>query len=185
MKKFIVLALCMIPVATFAASSVRVLGNQSSSTTLAGQGSTKITPTKATASTATVKSSGTTTSRIGTLRAKSGNPTGAISGATTRFPVITPSYSYSSVTGEQEVANVVSTNVDVDTTSIINTVTNNVNNTISNQYYNKEQVYNNQEFVNAVQAIVDDPRIDAIRVGSRPSHNKALDRNYVYMWIEE
>ncbi|MBO7042706.1 MAG: hypothetical protein J6W08_02450 [Alphaproteobacteria bacterium] len=171
MKKYLVLALLLVPTVSFAAPSVRVLGSGSGTTASSATG-TKITPAKtANVSKAAATNTGRTASgsRIGTVRAMpkvgSGTVSTTASGTASRFPVITPAHSYSSVTKPQT-ASGTTINVDLD------------------NYYNKEEVNN---IINALKE-EDDPRIDAIRLvdPSTPGlHTKDLPSDYVYMWIEE
>lgn len=169
MKKYLVLALLLVPTVSFAAPSVRVLGSGSGTTASSATGS-KITPAKTTSvSKAAATNTGRTASgsRIGTVRAMpkvgSGTVSTTASGTASRFPVITPAHSYSSVTKPQT-ASGTTVNVDLD------------------NYYNKEEVNN---IINALEP-KDDPRIDAIRlVDPSDKHTEVLPPDYVYMWIEE
>ncbi len=187
MKKFgLLLLLLFVPVVSFGAPSIRMLGNKTAMTTTAASGS-KITPVKATVSNEASNS----TARLGSLRAKSktNNLTTNNSLKGSRFPVITPASSYNSVAAPQisggTYGGTASVPANVDVAAIVDAVTQN----IANDYYNKTEVYNTNEFKEAVRAEIpeetDDPRIDAIRIGSRPSHSAELDPNYVYIWIEE
>lgn len=171
MKKFLIFALFVFPMIAVAAPSVRMLGNNTTNAASVQ----KITPTK-TGNTAT------TSARVGVLRAApktSGGNVGAITGSNSRFPIITPAHSYNSVAAPSKDTTVV-VPADVD----INAITDEVTQRIENNYYNKTEVYNNDEFKEAVKN-VDDPRIDAIKVGSRPVHSATLPSDYVYIWIEE
>lgn len=188
MKKLLIFALLFVPVTSFAASSVRVLGSGSSA--LPGSGSatktTSATPARAfsTAKVATPKAAAAaaakagdgSTSRIGTISAKVKKPvttttttsTGSTASSGSRFPVITPAQSYNTVVKPQ--ANTGTTVVpgDIDLVSIIN----------------------------AVKAeIEEDPRVDMIHAGNREAYwrdkvgnatvNKYLNDGYYFMWIEE
>lgn len=173
MKKILFMVLLVLPFTAFGAPSVRMLGNNTPSNTASAQ---KITPTKTSAA-----SNAAATSRIGTLRIapKASGTVGAISGSNSRFPIITAAHSYNSVaTPSKDTTVVIPSNVDTD--EIVDTVVQR----IENNYYNKSEVYNNNEFINAVKDI-DDPRIDAIKVGSKPVHSEPLPSDYVYIWIEE
>ena len=173
MKKIFVLTLLLVPTVSFAAPSVRVLGSGSGTTASSATGS-KITPAKTAnvskaATLNTAKGASTAGSRIGTVRAVpkvgSGTVSTTASGAASRFPVITPAHSYSSVTKPQTASGNTTINVDLD------------------NYYNKEEV---NTIINALKE-EDDPRIDAIRLvdPSTPGlHTKDLPSDYVYMWIE-
>lgn len=178
MKKFLVFIFLVIPTLTFAVPSVRVLGNNSTAKAVANTG-TKITPAKATGN--TNASIGTSTSRIGTLRAKAKTTgtSGALINSNTRFPIISAPQSYNSVATPKS-DSVIGTVSGADTDAIVNTIVQYV----ENNYYNKEEIYNNNEFIQAVKD-VDDPRIDAIKVGSKPVHKASLPSDYVYIWIEE
>jgi len=190
MKKLLIFALLFVPVTSFAASSVRVLGSGSSA--LPGSGSatktTSATPARAVsaakvatpkaATAAAAKAGDGSTSRIGTISAKVKKPvttttttttsTGSTASSGSRFPVITPAQSYNTVVKPQ--ANTGTTVVpgDIDLVSIIN----------------------------AVKAeIEEDPRVDMIHAGNREAYwrdkvgnatvNKYLNDGYYFMWIEE
>ena len=171
MKKCLILVLLLLPTVSLAAPSVRVLGSGTGTTASSSTGA-KITPAKTaniskTATLGTNKGAATAGSRVGTLRAVpkvgSGVANTSASGAASRFPVITPAHSYSSVTKPQ-VTGGTTINVDLD------------------NYYNKQEVNN---IINALKE-EDDPRIDAIRlVDPSNMHTKDLPDDYVYMWIEE
>lgn len=176
MKKYIVLALLFIPMTSFAASSVRVLGNKTAAPVTAA----KVTPTKTT----TTTNNASTTSRVGTVRAKT--KTGTVSAPSTssdsRFPVIVPAHSYSSVVTPKPAATTTTiVPADVDTEKIINEVTQNVEQHMGDTYITKEEVKEE----------LDDPRFDAIVVAdSDPAakwaaKGKTLPSDYAYMWIEE
>ena len=115
MKKYLVLALLLAPAVSFAAPSVRVLGSGSGTTASSATGS-KITPAKTasvskTAATNAANAGRTASgSRIGTVRAtpKVANTVAntTASGTASRFPVITPAHSYSSVTKPQTSASI-------------------------------------------------------------------------------
>ena len=172
MKKLLMISLLVLPMTATAASSVRVLGTNSNTGSVAAQ---KITPTKS------VSSIGSnTTPRVGSLRAapKLSSNTGVVPSSSSRFPIISTAHSYNSVTTPTSSGTVVPASVDVD--AIVDAVTQR----IENNYYSKTEVYNNNEFKQAVQD-VDDPRIDAIKVGSRPVHSATLPSDYVYIWIEQ
>ncbi|MBR0212295.1 MAG: hypothetical protein IJQ55_01690, partial [Alphaproteobacteria bacterium] len=176
MKKFLVLALLLAPAVSFAAPSVRVLGSGSGTTASSATGS-KITPAKTasvskTAATNAANAGRTASgSRIGTVRAtpKVANTVAntTASGTASRFPVITPAHSYSSVTKPQTAGGNTTVNVDLD------------------NYYNKEEVNN---IINALKQ-EDDPRFDMIRVShGNPQDNwngYQIPEGYVFMWIEE
>ena len=175
MKKFLVFALLFLPVASFGASSVRVLG--SGAATPAGGTKTtttsaaKVTPAKVTAAkpAASSNASNATTSRIGTIRVKPKTTTTTLSSGTTsstsagsRFPVITPAQSYKTVGAQQAGA------------------TNTGNNTGGGS--------------SQVVSVDDDPRFDMIHVDSREDYwrnknnnlvNQRINEGYVFMWVEE
>ncbi len=205
MKKCLILFWVFVPVVSFGAPSVRMLGNQPALSAAINAGA-KVTP---------VKSSGESTNtlsnaRVGSLNSKvkpsSLTSSGAVS-SSSRFPVIQPAYSYNTVatpqTGGASQTGGYSSGpaqmpANVDVAAIIDAVTHN----IENNYYNVNEVYNNSEFVTAVRDVVngvDDPRIDAIRVRtaqqgspsayweSKISQGKAksLPSDYIYIWVEE
>ena len=188
MKKYILAILFITPFAVSAAPSVRVLGNKN-------VGNTQIVPAK----TGTVKT--TTNARVGTLKTKttSSGPSGVLTSNGSRFPVITPAKSYNIVTqpsggttsggntGTTTPSNTGSCNMCTDTINeIVDTVTNKVEGDIVSNYYDKTEVYNNNEFTEAVKD-VDDPRIDAIRTRNPAGlHQGAeLPDDYIYVWIEQ
>lgn len=178
MKKILIFALMFVPMVSFAAPSVRVLGSGTGTTASSTSGA-KITPAKISsvsksAALNTSKSSSTAGSRVGTLRAvpKVGSgvvsTTGGVSTAS-RFPVITPAHSYSSITKPQVTGG----------TTVINGVT-------------EEDVVNI-----IVQELKknEDPRVDMIYTGeNREAYwrdknpqlvDQYLNEGYVFMWIEE
>lgn len=176
MKKFLIFALLFLPMASFGASSVRVLGT-GGATPGAGTKTTttnaaKVTPSKVTAAkpAAASNASNATTSRIGTIRVKpKTNTTTTLSSGTTsttstgsRFPVITPAQSYKTVGTQQAGAN----------------------NTGNNTGNGGSQVV----------SVDDDPRFDMIHVDSREDYwrnknnnlvNQRINEGYVFMWVEE
>jgi hypothetical protein len=198
MKKYLVLSLIFVPMVSFGAPSVRMLGNQPALSAAMNSGA-KVTPVKSSNENTGVAS----TARVGSLQAKvkSGNLTSVgTASSSSRFPVIQPAYSYNTVaapqTGGSSSPAQVPANVDV--AAIIDAVTQN----IENNYYDINHVYNNNEFVTAVQKEVedfDDPRVDAIRIrtaqeGSPSGYWEAkinqgkareLPSDYVYIWVEE
>lgn len=102
MKKFILLALLCIPVTSFAASSVRVLGTKSANPgTSASAAPVKVLPTKTT----NVSADRAAGARVGTIKTAPKVTTNTItanknvttSTSAARFPVITPAHSYDSV----------------------------------------------------------------------------------------
>ena len=192
MKKLILLALLIIPVTSFAASSVRVLGANTATSGSAAKPAAKVVPSKNTAvkttaakaaagGTTTATSGASNTSRIGTIRAKTKTPTGTVSGTTSstattsgsRFPVITPAHSYNAVTTPQANSN---TALPSDVTTIVEAL--------------------NQKIEIIEQNMEDDPRFDMIRIsdgspeaGWRQKNNALVDKrigeHYVFMWVEE
>ncbi|MBR3510631.1 MAG: hypothetical protein IKN73_01050 [Alphaproteobacteria bacterium] len=203
MKKFLLLAVLFIPFAVSAAPSVRVLGNKNA-------GTVQMAPAKA----SNIKQAN--TARIGTLRTKTSGLSGVLTSSGSRFPVISSTKPYSTVqpsggntgsniggnTGTNTGSNTGGTpsstgscNVCTDTINeIVDTVTDRVEGDVLNNYYdktetyNKEDVYNNNEFTQAVSDIIeDDPRIDAIRTRNPANlHPGAeLPSDYIYVWIEQ
>ena len=184
MKKLFIFALLILPMTTFAASSVRVLGDGSN---LPGAGTTtkttttaaKATPSKAAmpkaATTAAKAGDATTSSRIGTVRTKAvkatpGTTANATAATGSRFPVITPAHSYNTVVNPQA-----GTGAKPDGQANVD---------LSN-YYNKQEVDD----------LIDDPRFDMIRVSTSNPRSKWIgnpllnkretEDGYVFMWIEE
>ena len=169
----------------FAAPSVRTLGGKGVSGAMVNSNLGKIEKAKINVGTNTSANSGTITpARIGTLRAK--NPKiGTVSemagnNSASRLPGIVPAKTYDSASYSGGYGGDKCCNVDV--AAIIAAVMEKV----EENYYDKDQVYNNENFVNAVLDLVndDDPRIDAIKT-SKPYHAKSLPDDYVYMWIEK
>ena len=172
MKKFFVFFLLFMPVVSMAASSVRMLGNNTAVSAAATSG-TKITPVRS----ATTPNNS-SAPRAGTLRSKSVTSGVATNNTSnSRFPVIKPVSSYTSVNVPQP--QTISATANVNTDAIVNAVMQN----IELQYYNKNDVYNTEEFKQAVQS-VDNPRIDAVRVGTAPVRTGNLPDDYVEIWIE-
>lgn len=175
MKKLILLALLIIPVTSFAASSVRVLGAKTAPTSGSSATSApaaKVLPAKAATTTAAKSGTTSTNSRIGTVRAKPKTTVGTVSTAssgssTARFPVITPANSYSSVNKPQAAGGT----------------------TVVNQNVNLENYYTKDE----VDDKLDDPRFDMIRVGNENPERywqgnpklEGLRGDYVFFWVEE
>ena len=186
MKKFLIFVLLFMPMTSFAASSVRVLGAKSATpgaatTTTAA----KVVPAKVT--TTTAKTGDTTTSRIGTVRTKTkattGSTSNATSGSSSRFPVITPAHSYSTVTTQKPTTNTTTTTPsEVDTSEIVDRITQ----VLEKNYVQKSEV------TEYIQSELDDPRFDAVYVTNNPNYNPAsrwpnkdLPAGYVYIWVEE
>ena len=200
MKKVFLLILFIIPFVASAAPSVRVLGNKNI-------GGTQIIPAKTDNAKLDVKArSGTT------LKTKTSGPTGVLTSNGSRFPVIAPVKPYNIVTqpsssdkssggtgttpgtsgtGSNTGSNTGSCNMCTDTINeIVSTVESRVEGNILQNYYDKTEVYNSNNFVEAVKDTVediDDPRIDAIRTRN-PSNlhpGAQLPSDYIYMWIEQ
>jgi len=173
MKKLLIFALLIVPVASFGASSVRVLG--AGTTPVAGTKTTttssaaRVTPSKVTAAkpAAAATASNAATSRIGTIRVKPKTTTGTLTGSSTgtttagsRFPVITPAHSYKTV--------------------------------------GTQQAQPSGSGGGAAQpqpvSIDDDPRFDMIRTYKSEADwraknndlvNQRINEDYVFMWVEE
>lgn len=171
MKKLLIFALLFVPVASFGASSVRVLG--AGTTPVAGTKITtstaaKVTPSKVTAAkpAAASTASNAATSRIGTIRVKPKTTTGTLTSSSagttsagSRFPVITPAHSYKTVGTQQAAGNTGGGAVQPQPVSID-----------------------------------DDPRFDMIRTYKSEADwraknndlvNQRIDEDYVFMWVEE
>lgn len=171
MKKLLIFALLFVPVASFGASSVRVLG--AGTTPVAGTKTTtstaaKVTPSKVTAAkpAAASTASNAATSRIGTIRVKPKTTTGTLTSSSTgttssgsRFPVITPAHSYKTVGTQQAAGNTGGGTVQPQPVSID-----------------------------------DDPRFDMIRTYKSEADwraknndlvNQRINEDYVFMWVEE
>lgn len=186
MKKFLIFALLFIPMTSFAASSVRVLGTKTATPGVSTTTSAKVVPAKTTAT----KTGDTSVSRIGTVRPKTTKTTtGTVSNTASvsgsRFPVITPVKSYNTVTTpKQENTGSAVVPSQVDTTEIVDRITNILN----ENYVQKEEVNT------IIQQNLDDPRFDAIVVTGNANYDpvakwaakgKTLPEGYVYMWVEE
>lgn len=186
MKKLLVFVLLFMPMTSFAASSVRVLGAKPATTTAGttNVGTTKAVPAK---TTTTAKSGDAATSRIGTVRAKTKTATGTVSsasaGSNSRFPVITPAHSYNTANTQKPTSGggtvVPST---VDTSEIVERIT-----TVLRENYVQKS-----EITDIIQGELDDPRFDAVYVTSDANYNPAsrwpgknLPSGYVYIWVEE
>ena len=125
MKTYLVLLLVFLPIVSFGAPSVRMLGNQQALSAAVNSG-TKVTP---------VRSSGEsvgaiTNARIGSLNVKP--KSGALT-FSSRFPVIQPAYSYSSVSAPQTTGGPAHAPSNVDVSVIVDAVTQD----IQNNYYDK------------------------------------------------
>lgn len=181
MKKYFVLVLMFLPMVSFGASSVRMLGGSKAAASTVSNSGTKVTPVRAATTTASASAP-----RVGTLRAKSktsGVITTGGNSSNSRFPSITPIQSYNSVVTPQQNNQVIpaptTATVDFDKGALVKEIMDNVD----AGYYNKANVYDNDEFRDAVKA-VDDPRIDAVRVGTAPVRTGTLPDDYVEIWIE-
>jgi hypothetical protein len=173
MKKVLVFALLFLPMTSFAASSVRVLGNKTATvgTNASSSGTAaKVVPAKTVTSATT--NTGTSTSRIGTVRAKPQTVSAQTIGAATkttsgdsaaRFPAITPANSYKIVSKPQAF------NTSAGTGEVGNV---NVNN-----YYTKTEIDEK----------LDDPRFDMIRTENPVGkwNKEDIPEGYVFMWVEE
>ena len=166
MKKILIFALLVLPMASFGASSVRVLGSGTATPATGIAGAAKVTPAKVTAAKPAATSTA-ATSRIGTIRVKPKATTTTLSTGTSsststgsRFPVITPAQSYKTVNTQQAGA----TNTGTGTGTA------------------------------QPASVTDDPRFDMIHVESRENYwrtnypaltNQRVDEGYVFMWVEE
>lgn len=133
--------LILAPMVSMAAPSVRVLGKPA---VTSDAGGTKITPAKSTGVT-----NANTAARLGSLRAK----TGAVSSASSRFPVITSAKVYNNVNIPTGKTGTVTTgggsnpnpgSSDVDVNAIINAVKSD----LRTEYYNRNDTYNRNEVYN-------------------------------------
>jgi len=134
MKKYVLLALMCFPMMSFGASSVRTLG---SNAVVGASGTTasKITPVKA-SNVGSVSGSG--VARVGSLRAKATtvNTPSAVSGTTTRFPVVSPTRLFNTAmaprpTGSVSNTTIVNTDADIgDLTQRVENIENKTGDTI-------------------------------------------------------
>lgn len=183
MKKSWILFFILLPMMSFGASSVRMLGGTPALTAAAAK--TQVTPVRM----SSVKASDNSLSsaRVGSLSAKVKKNVSNVQKNTqdSRFPVIVPANSYNIISTPDQGTNY-NTVETVDVGAIIESVMQN----ITNNYYNNTEVYNKQE----IDEMLDDPRFDAIRIVRRGSNDSEpsnadyptnLPSNYIYMWIEE
>lgn len=184
MRKYIILALLSVPITAFSAPSVRVLGNNTAS---AGNNNTSAVVKKAIpAKAAPVATNTASTSRVGTIRAKTGTISNTKPASESRFPVIAPNHIYNSVSTPKPTGGTTVVNSEVDTDAIVNTVMQQV----ESNYYNQTQVDNMINNLNPEE----DPRVDMIHMGNKRSdwmsthatEVQALEnQGYVFMWVED
>lgn len=182
MKKCLVVFLLAFPIIAGAAPSVRLLGSKNANDVAAVN--SNITAAKTASASSIVKSNQTTPVRVGTTsRAKTSGASGAITSSGSRFPVMTSPKNYTTATDAS--IPVVSGLSDGVVETIVNSVTQRIEGDIVNNYYSKTEVYNNNEFTEAVKS-VDDPRIDAVRTRNPAAlhSGNALPSDYIYFWIE-
>jgi len=182
MKKYVIFALLFVPMAAFSAPSVRVLGNNTAS---AGNNTSVVAKKATPAKTAPVVTNTANTSRVGTIRPKTGTVSSIKPSSESRFPVIAPNHIYNSVSTPKPTGGTTVINSEVDTDAIVNTVMQEV----ANNYYNQEEIDN---IVNNLDE--EDPRVDMIHMGNKRSdwmtshaaEVQALeDQGYVFMWVED
>lgn len=171
MKKYILLILLFLPMAAFSAPSVRVLGNKTAGSTNTPSISTTATPAKLSATT----TGGSSVSRVGTLRAKAKTPTAvnvktgttsnAKAGTDSRFPMIVPNHTYTSVVTPKTTGGSKVVSAEVDEDAIVDKVVKIM-----------EEKYKN----------MDDPRFYTISTEDPNALlNKDAPEGWAYMWIEE
>lgn len=159
MKKFLFVLFMCLPVVTFAAPSVRALGGGAKVSGASENMAAKVTP---------GKSGSTGVARVGSLRARAvttGANAGAISGSTSRFPVLLPTKSYNSVQAPRPTSSGTSV---VNTTEINENIAN-----ITNQI---------TEIDGRITNIVNDKRFDSIStvpLSGDPGENRA------FIWVTE
>ena len=147
MKKYILVILMCFPMLSFGAPSVRALG---SNAVVGASGTTasKITPVKA-SNVGSVSGSG--VARVGSLRAKATtvNTPSAVSGTTTRFPVVSPTRLFNTAMAPRPVSyssTTINNTEAVDLTDIeqkIEQNKNNIQNNTTNIATNTENITNN------------------------------------------
>ncbi len=163
MKKYLFVLFMCLPVMAVGAPSVRALGGGAAVSGSTGAMATKVTPAK-------TGSAG--VSRVGSLRARAvttGASGGAISGSSTRFPVLLPTKSYNSVQAPRPVA---SGTTNVNTTEINENITN-----ITNQITEIDG-----RITNITESLKDDSRFDSIStlpLSGNPGENRA------WIWVED
>lgn len=180
MRKYLVLLVLCLPVCSFAASSVKVLGNKPVASTNVSVN--KVVPGKNGQS---VTNNPVSSRAAGVLRAKPkvNVPVKTVDNDTvSRFPVVVSTRKMGAAAAPKQMVN--STNVDVD--AIVNAV----NEGVAQNYYNKVQV---DDKLDALEP-QDDPRFDGIVLSNNPDYDPAakwtqkgmtLPSNYVYMWVEK
>lgn len=167
MKRCGLLIALILPIASFGAPSVRMLGTQPAMVSAASHNAKAV-------SLKSPEASNVSSARIGSLQTKAKSNTAlsiASANSESRFPVVSSMRSYNSVKAPKVTGSYATTTANVDVEAIVDSVTQR----IENSYYNKQEVDDK----------LDDPRFDAIKIGTRPSHSVSLPRDYVYMWIEE
>ena len=174
MKKYVVMVLLFLPIASMAAPSVRMLGAQAGPAVAAkpatagvqAVGGAKVTPTKANTGRAA------STARVGSLRARSATGTGAIAGSGSRFPIIKPATAFSTVSSPKPTNTTVINNTDVaDVSGLEKRVT--ILETTVNDHHTPD-----------IEDLKDDPRFDSVRIGRGADWGNRTDGR-AWFWIEE
>ncbi len=171
MKKYIIIPLLFLPLMSFAAPAVKKLGV---ATPVATAGvrpgvAAKVTPAR-TASVGKV-------ARVGSVQPKPATATsGAISGSTSRFPIVLPGRLYNSASAPRPTGGTtVIDNTDVDLTEINNQIST-INTTLSNH---ENQINSNETTINNLQ---DSPKFDSI---SRSALTGDAPTGRAWIWVEE
>ena len=153
------------PFVAFSAPSVRALGGNTAVTGTTGAMSAKVTP---------AKSGSVTGARVGSLRARAvttGSGVGALSGSSSRFPVLLPTKSYNNVQAPKPVVSSGAAS-NVNTTEINENITN-----ITNQITEIDG-----RITNITESLKDDKRFDTVStvpLSGNPGENRA------WIWVEE
>lgn len=177
MKKYIVLFLMCFPMLSFGASSVRALG---SNAVVGASGTTasKITPVKA-SNVGSVSGSG--VARVGSLRAKATtvNTPSAVSGTTTRFPVVSPTRLFNTAMAPRPTGSVSNTTI-INTDADIENLTQRVENIENLNSASDKKVITT---VNKLDANADTVLVN--RGSGDPFLGKGKPDDRAWIWVEE
>lgn len=172
MKKYIVITLLFCPLMSLAAPAVKKLGFATPAAT-GGVKSTvaaKVTPARS----ATV---GGNIARVGSLRLNSANSastSGAISGSSSRFPVVIPSKFYNSVSSPKPTGGTI-VNASVDLTEVNNRI-DSINSTLTEH---DTRINNNDTHITQVESSPKFDSISTVELTGTPPENRA------WIWVEE
>lgn len=175
MKKYVFLVLVCFPVVAFGASSVRTLG---SSAVVGVAGANKITPVKA-SSLGSI--GGGNVARVGSLRAKATtvNTPSAVSGTTTRFPVVSPTRLFNTAMAPRPTGSVSNTTI-INTDADIENLTQRVENIENLNSTSDKKVITT---VNKLDANADTVLVN--RGSGNPFLGKGKPDDRAWIWVEE